>query len=327
MKLTEVQLSVEMEDFFRYTDIGVSVLFVINFIKGIIVSERKGAFFSNPLNYFDLLASIPTLIGFADTSELRLLRLLTASKGINWNNYADVFKFSNSVVQKISHIFVIFLSLKLIIIAFNLDLNMTNDSELKTLLTILGFSLGIILSRQIGSAYGKYSAVNEILFKLRGRVLFMAAVFDENKCTNRQSLIVWVKTFLDLFSASTTNNEAFEKAQQSIYREITKIEGVSGVISQEFSIMCADMAYCLGVSRGRIPAAYSVLTHQAILLYLLALTVFIPGIIGIVTITLAVHLLYGLYFISKDFDSIIGGEEYTLISVRIDPLEDFIKES
>lgn len=326
VKLSDIEST---EAYFLATkkiDILISVLFLINFIVGVCRFTKSG-YLKNPLNYFDLIASIPTLTGFSDTIELRLIRLLTASKSVDWKNYYGLVRYGNSVTKKISHVFIFFITLKLIIYSFEEKSLWVPAEGINTLFAILGFSLGIVLSKQIGAAYGKHSKVNEILLRMRGKLLYLSAVMGESSKENRKQIIHWASNFLELFESETPNNKKFEESNSRIYQTIRKIESTPGVLTQEFSRISSDAAFCLGLARGRIPSAYANLTHQAIFLYLIMLTIFIPGITGIVTITLAVHLLYGLYFISHDFDSIIGGDEYNLISVKTDPLIDFVNEN
>ena len=59
------------------------------------------------------------------------------------------------------------------------------------------------------------------------------------------------------------------------------------------------------------------------MLYLALVAVFIPGATGMLSVLLATYMLYGMYNLTQDFDTIIGGE-YDLINIDTSELEEYL---
>lgn len=62
--------------------------------------------------------------------------------------------------------------------------------------------------------------------------------------------------------------------------------------------------------------------QQATVLYLFLLALFIPGWSGLVSVAVATYVLYGMYNVTQDLDSILGGE-YRLIRINMTDIEIF----
>ncbi len=52
---------------------------------------------------------------------------------------------------------------------------------------------------------------------------------------------------------------------------------------------------------------------------------FIPAFPGMVSTLVAAYILYGMYYLTQDLDTIIGGD-YNLIKVDVGDIEKFSKE-
>ena len=60
------------------------------------------------------------------------------------------------------------------------------------------------------------------------------------------------------------------------------------------------------------------------MLYLALAVVFIPGMAGMLSTLVATYTLYGMYYLTQDFDSIFGGE-FDLININVSELEEYLE--
>jgi len=81
-----------------------------------------------------------------------------------------------------------------------------------------------------------------------------------------------------------------------------------------------DAAFCLSKKVRITPKAYDNLLQQSTVLYLTLIAVFIPGITGMISTVVATYILYGMYNITQDLDSIFGGE-FSLMNIDMTELE------
>lgn len=86
-----------------------------------------------------------------------------------------------------------------------------------------------------------------------------------------------------------------------------------------------DASFCLSKKTRITPKAYDTLLHQATMLYLLLIAIFIPGITGMISVIVATYILYGMYQLTQDLDSILGGE-HNLINVDMSELIYLVNE-
>ena len=188
---------------------------------------------------------------------------------------------------------------------------------------IIGFALGIILSQKIGTTYSKYLQVEEILFRLRGTLASVVYILDGvEKGLGTKAVKKWLRVFLDLFEDEKADHTKIIQANRDLYGPLQKAESSPAemaILSKEIS---ADSEFCLSKKNSFVPLAYDNLLKQSTILYLVMTAVFIPGITGLISVFLATYMLYGMYHVTVDLDSLVGGD-YNLIDINSEELHTF----
>jgi len=105
---------------------------------------------------------------------------------------------------------------------------------------------------------------------------------------------------------------------------IKKAEPVPADLYVSYSSIVDDAIFCLTKKVRLTPKAYDTLLHQATIVYLALIVVFIPTLTGMISVIVGTYTLYGMYKLTQDLDSIYGGE-YNLINIDTSELRKFIK--
>src|SRR3989344_4690277 len=123
---------------------------------------QKPKVFVKPMNLVDFFAVFPNYLELIlhialDTRELRVLRLLRLTRVLRAfklfhfaGAFKKVFSYQNTILQSITPVIAIFAALKGGVWALEHYNLWIRNPELSELFTIIGFSLGIILSQKIG---------------------------------------------------------------------------------------------------------------------------------------------------------------------------------
>jgi predicted membrane chloride channel (bestrophin family) len=201
-----------------------------------------------------------------------------------------------------------------------------HDTNLEQLFAIIGFALGIILSEKIQMTHNKFWEVENSISRLAATLKTLEHVFDnyhpgEGKLVTRE----WIKTFLALMKDSKADNSKIHVANAKLYESIVKIEPQKPAdVHNYFLRVCEDADFCLSKKAHLTPRAYDTLLHQSTLLYLALIAVFIPGVTGLISVLVATYVLYGMYYLTQDMDTIIEGE-FDLINIRTTQLEELME--
>src|SRR3989344_3044614 len=153
-----------------YWDLNLVILvvFTVEYVLRFFTSPLKKKFFVRPMNLVDFFAVFPNYLEFilhlaVDTRELRVLRLLRLTRLLRAfklfhfaGAFKKVFRYQDTVLQSITPVIAIFAALKGGVWALEHYNFWIRDPDLSELFTIIGFSLGIILSKKIGVSYNKF---------------------------------------------------------------------------------------------------------------------------------------------------------------------------
>ena len=132
----------------------------------------------------------------------------------------------------------------------------------------------------------------------------------------------WSKTFVETLRDPKANNRLMELVNVELYHAIVQVEATPSELAILHGDISRDAAFCLSKKARLTPKAYDTLLHQATVLYLVLIAVFIPAATGLISVLVATYILYGMYNVTQDLDSIIGGE-FNLINIDITELEEF----
>ncbi|MCX6722743.1 MAG: ion transporter [Candidatus Staskawiczbacteria bacterium] len=311
-------------------DYFILAIFTVEYVLRIATAPKKIRFFFKPLNLVDFLAVFPNYLElflhhFIPTNAIRVLRLVRIFRGVKLFKYGSLFKkvfhYKNTILQSITNVIVLFVAFKGIIWALESYGLWFSNADLGELFAIIGFALGIILSQKIGVSYDKFIQVEESAVNLFGTLQSLTTVLNKiEPGLGTKSCQKWAKEFLALLEDPHADNYKIFDVNNKLFESISKIEGVSVDLANLQGDICRDAAFCLSKKVRLTPKAYDTLLHQSVMLYLALTAIFIPGITGMVSVVVATYVLYGMYNLTQDFDSIIGGE-FNLISINISELK------
>ncbi|MFA6255514.1 MAG: ion transporter [Patescibacteria group bacterium] len=311
-------------------DYFILAVFTVEYVLRIATAPKKVRFFFKPLNLVDFLAVFPNYLElflhyFIPTNAIRILRLVRLFRVIKLFKYGGLFKkvfhYKNTILQSITNVIVLFVAFKGIIWILESYGLWISNADLGQLFAIIGFALGIILSQKIGVSYDKFIQVEEAAVRLYGTLQSLTTILNKiEPGLGTKSCKKWAKEFLALLEDPQADNYKIFEINNELFESVSRIEGVSVDLANLQGDICRDAAFCLSKKVRLTPKAYDTLLHQSVMLYLALTAVFIPGLTGMISVVVATYVLYGMYNLTQDFDSIIGGE-FNLISINISELK------
>lgn len=324
------------ENLFHLSNWIILLAFTIEYVLRVSTAPKKLAFVKKPLNVVDFLAIAPNYLELllpmvVETTELRVLRLirllrfmrvLRVLRLFRYGSFLKrIFQYQNTIFEAITPILIIFIAVKGFIWLLETYHFWIPNADLGELFAIIGFALGIILSQKIGVSYDKFIRVEEALIRLYGNLRSLTLILNAKKRGfGTQVTKRWVEVFLTLLKDAKADNYQIHGANESLYEAITKFEPIPADLTNMQTAVYQDAAFCLSKKVRLTPKAYDTLLHQATILYLALIAVFIPGLTGVISVFAATYILYGMYNLTQDLDSIAGGE-FNLISIDISELE------
>lgn len=323
------------EGFLHYLNFVILGIFTFEYLIRLFTAPIKWEFIKKPFNIVDFLAVAPNYIElllpfFIETTELRVLRIIRllrfarALRVLKVFKYAVLFKkifqFHETILETIFSILVIFTGIKAVIWILETFHLWVVNTDLGELFAMIGFALGIILSQKIGVSYDKFLGIEEAIIRIYSNLRSLSLILD-GKRGNQGSKITsqWAQEFIKLISDPKADDFIIHQSNAKLYFAVSKIEKQPSELTMLCGEIAQDAAFCLSKKVRITPKAYDTLLHQATMLYLLLITVFIPGIGGMISIILATYILYGMYQLTQDLDSILGGE-HNLININMSEL-------
>lgn len=196
-------------------------------------------------------------------------------------------------------------------------------AELGELFAIIGFALGIILSQKIGSTYDKFIQIEETTVRIYGTLQSLMLILNSVKKDLGSTVCRrWARMFVEELKSKDTKPKKMNLANVELYHAIAQAEADPAELAILHGELCRDSSFCISKRSRLTPRAYDTLLHQATIVYLLMIAVFLPGATGMISVLLATYILYGMYNVTQDLDSILGGE-FNLINIDVSELEQF----
>ncbi len=320
--------------FFHQTEYLILGVFTLEYVLRFVASQKKWQWAKRPSNIIDFLAVFPTYLEFAlhltvNTSGLRVIRVLRLFRALRLLKlfkyggvFQKVFRYKNTILESIMPVMVFFVVAKVVIWALEYYGFWIRNTSLGELFAIIGFALGIILSQKIGASYDKFLQVEEGTIRLYGTLRSLMLVLDRVEPGLGDVCTQWARRFLEILEDPHANNFTIANANASLYAAMAKAEGAPSELSILHGEIMRDASFCLSKKMRLTPKPYDTLLHQATMLYLGLIAVFIPGMTGLLSVVVATYILYGMYNLTQDFDSIVGGE-FNLININISELQYF----
>ncbi len=311
---------------------GILAVFTIEYLLRITSATKKLRFAFKPMSLVDFFAIAPTYVeillpfiintaGFPLAQVARLLRLSRVLRLLKLFRFGKqikgVFKWQGTILQSIAPV-IFFLSLVKGGVWFLEYLNIWfYEPNLGELFAIIGFALGIILSQKIASSYDKFLKVEEIIIRLSGTLSSLKTILNSKHAgLGTQACSEWSQAFYYILTHKNVNNHDIDDANATLYKAIEKVEKKPAELAVLHANIAQDAIFSLAKKDRITPKAYDTLLHQATIIYLFLIALFIPGASGLVSIIVAGYILYGMYHLTQDLDSILGGD-YNLTNIDI----------
>ncbi len=307
-------------------------VFTIEYVAKLFSAPNRRKFIRRPTSIIDFLAIapsyleiiLPLLVDFQGLRILRLLRLFRLLRILKLFRYGDFLKkvltFHDTIFEKILPVMGILAAVKGLIWFMESRGWWFAHIDLTGLFTTIGFALGIILSQKIGASYDKFINIEEAMVRIYGNLQTLSFVFTKNAKKQNPIITNWTKFFLDLLKDEDGDNRTLHAQNALLYNAVYQLKQESA----ELVILCGDIvqdaSFCLSKKTRLTPRPYDLLLQQATVMYLVLMAIFIPGFIGLISLLIASYVLYGMYELTVDIDSILGGS-HNLISINLDELE------
>ncbi len=330
----------QYESIFHVVNLVILLIFTIEFLLRLFTAPKKMSFVTKPLSLVDFFAIAPNYLEFVvpaifPTTELRILRLIRllrfsrALRLLMLFRYQSIFKkvlqYQGTILQAITPVLVFLGALKLCIVFLEMHHLWISDTNLEQLFAIIGFALGIILSVKIEMTHDKFLQVENATIRLYATLRTLTNIINRlHPGYGKQTIKEWTQTFLKLLHSPKADNFLITKANEKLYKEIATIEEKPADIHNYYLQIVNDAAFCLEKKTHLTPKAYDTLLHQATMLYLILTAIFIPGLTGFISVLVASYVLYGMYYLTQDMDTIIAGE-FDLINIRTSQLEHLVE--
>lgn len=292
-------------------------LFTFEFLVRMWATPSAKSFVKNGFNWIDLIAIAPYYLGFHSeiVRILRLFRIFRLAKfmqrdllGKN-NRMSGMFNMKSSVIIKVTPVVFSLMFVKGILMILETHGNFIVEHEQGTLLTVMGFALGIVLSQKVAISYEKQRVIRDSMYELIGTVSALNNVLNAAKRKSGDECIKeWLKTFIDIFyHIDKSSMLVLLKSNHDLYKEIAAIskgnEDAPKGISEIFNNLCEKSSFIINRKTSYIPFTYNQLLMQVTFGYVVLLLILIPGLPGMLATFAASYLLFSLYYVTDDFDA------------------------
>ncbi|MCR4327915.1 MAG: ion transporter [Patescibacteria group bacterium] len=313
------------------------VVFTIEYVLRVFTAPRILRFAARPMSIVDFLAVFPNYLEFflaifPNTTAIRavriirLFRFLRILKFFRYKSFfGRIFRYQNTILERITPVLIFFMALKGAIWLLEVKGWWISRAELGELFAIIGFALGIILSQKIGVSYDKFIQVEEAIVRVYSKLTSLSTLLErKNKGGGSgEACRTWGKSFLDLLQNESDDHAAFFQESHNLYEKIAEVEPNPSELAILYTDLESDASFALSKKHRLTPKAYDTLLNQATVLYLALVAVFIPAGTGMISVIVATYVLYGMYRLTQDLDSIFGGE-FNLINIDVSELKRFV---
>jgi hypothetical protein len=339
LELWYPEVYAENKTFYTYADYVILGLFTVEYFVRLLTAPCKRSFALKPMNVVDFIAVFPCYLEFVlplffKMSTLRSLRLIRIVRFIRALRLFRLLRYRklihklliyrNTVLEYIMPIISLLVTLKLIIWGLEYHRLWIFDAQLGQLFAIVGFALGIILSQKIGVSYAKFLEVEATVMRLIGMLQSLSIILNKIQPNlGTKACLDWSQTFLRQLESNHPNHHKLLDANAALLDTIMSIENQPAHLATLHVNINHNAAFCLCKVNRLTPKAYDFLLHKATIFYLLLITLFVPGLTGMISTLIASYILYGMYHLTRDIDALVGGE-FNLICIDIHELKRFV---
>ena len=297
-------------------DYVILVVFGVEYITRLAVTPKPWRYAVSKEGVIDVLALLPSAVSLFvpalwNISWLRALRLFRflrvlklAKQGVRsralWSG----------ILARIGPYIGVALAFKAVALAFEREAWWPAIGDLKTMLTVVGFAIGVLLATKLASAQRR---MNEVEIAVCNIVGALNALRDS--VPSALGLREWA---LNLERVLTTGEgtASLETATRTLGSEIARRDAPAP------HVLSLQQATTLVLHRAisKTPDAYDRFLRYVTIAYTIAVIIVMPGLVGFVSVALVVYVLGGMYFLIEDMDRPIDHQRDALIDADISPL-------
>lgn len=309
-------------DWFWIFNVAVLGIFGLEILLRIIARPRPKDYLFTWQGLVDLLAIIPaaiTLVGPVPLSvadslwlrTLRVIRLLRVAKLLQ--HVRRVQNEHLAVLARLAPYFAMGVALKATILYLEGLGYWPEIDGLETVITIIGFAIGILLSTRLGTVHDRIYSFDARVQGMLGSVEAARPYVSSDKI-----LLDWVE---DIAAVVMSGGErsGFEEANEKLARG----EG-DQIPADIYNSMHRDAQFLVHRVRTRTPRVYTRLLSRLTVMYIVVVIATIPGLTGLVSSLLVIYVLGGMTMIVEFMDKPFDPSEDSLINSDMSGLEVYL---
>jgi hypothetical protein len=183
---------------------------------------------------------------------------------------------------------------------------------------VVGFGIAVLLGSKLSVVNGRLYSIEDAVCRIVGSLRIFV-----HKNNVSDDVKYWAHNFDKVLSNPAKDRIIEMRVQTNILIKKLVEEGYDGPNLSGFS---RDVSYVLHRSTAEIPAAYECFLSMINILYMLTIALTVSGLSGFVIIFIVVFVLMGAALLTDDMDHPFDSNESSLITVNLEPLEQFIEQ-
>lgn len=292
------------------------IVFGLEYLTRVLVTPRPQTYVFSVGGLIDLLALVPSFASLIlptlpNVAWLRVLRLFRFLRVLRISEIAAPQGpiLWSGILFRVAPYLCVAMAFKAVTLSFEGKPWWPGFDDLKTLLAVVGFAIGVLLATKLGSAQKRMSEIETAVCQLVGVVAIVRETLADDSTLRR-----WTG---QLESFLARGEEADALAATTF--ELTV--ALAAEAPAPYLLALRQQGELL-VNRAHagMAAAYDRFLRNALLVYALAVIMVLPGLAGFLSVALVVYVLGGMYFLIEDMDRPIDHRRVALIDADLTPL-------
>ncbi len=298
------------------------VVFGLEYLTRIFVTPRPWTYIFSAGGIIDLLALLPSLLSLflpylPNVAWLRVLRLFRFLRILRIAEIAaPATRPWSGILLRVGPYIGVAIAFKAVTLSFEDKAWWPSLEDLKTVLAVVGFAIGVLLATKLGSAQSRMREVETVVCQIVAVLqVIRAALSDDTglrEWSRRLETAVGSGEEIGTFAAGTV-----ELTTQLVTEKVP--EPYVLALRQQGELL-------INRASAGTPGAYDRFLRNVMLVYALAVIIALPGLVGFLSAALVVYVLGGMYFLIEDMDRPIDHHRIALIDADLSPLRELNRD-
>jgi len=292
------------------------LVFGIEYVVRLAVSPVPWRYATSAGGIIDLLALLPSIVSLMlpavpSITWLRAFRLLRflrvlklAEHGIRSNTVWS------GILARVGPFIGVALAFKAVALSFEADDWWPKLDDLRTMLAVVGFALGVLLATKLGSAQRRMHEIEVSVCHVVGALRAVRHAAPANL-----GLEDWSRSLERALSTGEGRHDLGRRTEK-LASALVEV----GVAAPYVLALQQQAAFLANRVSSKTPVAYDRFLRYATLVYAVAVIIVMPGLVGFLSIALVVYVLGGMYFLIEDMDRPIDHHREALVDADLSPL-------